>query len=108
MSDAHDEEKDPLEAMDEADAEGDEVDPDKLAPGMHVEGEDVDEVVEADVDGTAVTDIDDLGMFIDPLLPVPKKEKKEGEDDDEEEFPPEEEDADVDIGDEEYDKGDEW
>jgi len=107
MSDAHDEEKDPLEAMDEADGDDGEIDPDKLSPGMHVEGEDVEEV-EADVDGTAVTDIDDPLMF-DPLLvdKIGKKEKKEGEDE-EEEFPEDEEDSEVDLVDDEFEDGEEW
>lgn len=107
MSDAHDEPKDPLEEMDEKDAEGDEVDPDKLAPGMHVEGEE-DEVAEVDVDGTAPTDIDDPLMF-DPLLidKLPKKEKKEG-DEEEEEFPEDEEDKDVDLEDDEFGDAEQW
>jgi len=108
MSDAHDEKKDPLEAMDEADAEGDEVDPEKLAPGMHVEGGEEDEAVEADVDGVVPTDIDDPLMF-DPLLidKVAKKEKKEGEED-EEEFPEDEEDKDVDLEDDEFGDAEQW
>jgi len=107
MTDAHDEQKDPLEVMDEADAEGDEVDPDKLAPGMHVEGGDEEEVAEVDVDGTAPTDIDDPLMF-DPLLvdKLPKKEKKEGEE--EEEFPEDEEDKDVDLEDDEFGDAEQW
>lgn len=110
MSDAHDEEKDPLEAMDEADGDDGEIDPDKLSPGMHVEGEDVEEV-EADVDGTAVTDIDDPLMF-DPLLvdKIVKKEKKEDEEDEEdgEKFPEDEEDAEVDLVDDEFEDKEEW
>lgn len=100
-----DEVKDPLEAMDEEDAEDDEIDPDKLGPGLHIEGED--DEVETDVDGDAPTDIDDPLMF-DPLLEdkKPKKEKKDG--DEEEEFPEDEEDADVDLVDEDFEDGEEW
>lgn len=109
MSDAHDEEKDPLEVMDEADSEDGDIDPEKLAPGMHVEGEE-DEVAEVDVDGTAPTDIDDPLMF-DPLLidKLPKKEKKEGGEEDEEEFAEEEEeDKEVDLEDEEFADAEQW
>lgn len=106
MSDAHDEEKDPLEVMDEADAEDGDIDPDKLAPGMHVEGEE-DEVAEVDTDGELPPDIDDPHAF-DPLIAdkLPKKEKKD--DDEDEEFPEDEEDADVDLGDEEFDDAEQW
>jgi len=101
-----DEEKDPLEAMDEEDSEDGEIDPDKLGPGLHIEGED--EEVDSDVDGEAPTDIDDPLMF-DPLLEdkKPKKEKKDSEDE-EEEFPEDEEDADVDLVDEDFEDGEEW
>ena len=106
MSNNDDEVKDPLVAMDEEDSEDGEIDPDKLAPGMHIEGEDVEEV-EADVDGSAVTDIDDPLMF-DPLLvdKLAKKEKKEGEED--EEFPEDEEDKDVDLEDDEFGDTEQW
>lgn len=98
-----DEVKDPLEAMDEADAEDGEIDPDKLGPGLHIEGEDE---VEPDTDGEAPTDIDDPLMF-DPLL-EDKKPKKEKKDEEEEEFPEDEEDADVDLVDDEFEDGEEW
>lgn len=103
-----DEVKDPLEAMDEEDSEGDEIDPDKLGPGLHIEGEDEEVEVEADVDGIAVTDIDDPLMF-DPLLEdkKPKKEKVPGEED-EEEFPEDEEDPEVELEDEEFTDKEEW
>jgi hypothetical protein len=103
-----DDKKDPLEAMDEEDADDGEIDPTKLASGMHVEGEDEVEAVEADVDGTAVTDIDDPLMF-DPLLvdKLSKKEKKDGEED-EEEFPEEEEDKDFDLEDDEFGDPEQW
>ena len=101
-----DEVKDPLEAMDEEDAEDDEIDPDKLGPGLHIEGED--EEVDADVDGETPTDIDDPLMF-DPLIENKKTEKKKSDnEDEEEEFPEEEEDAEIDLVDEDFEHGEEW
>ncbi|MHB1316907.1 MAG: hypothetical protein ACYCZW_03605 [Minisyncoccota bacterium] len=103
-----DEVKDPLVAMDEEDGDDGE-DGDKLAPGMHIEGSDDEDDVEADVDGTLPTDIDDPLMF-DPLVEDKKvkKEKKDDVEDEEEEFPEDEEDPDVDLEDEEFADAEQW